>query len=102
MASGEEGASAFASAAHERKGALKHATWPFKPKRARAVKEKEPIPTNTVKAAMKCGGKHASKPPEKHCCSGGFFHISTPQRCIFKASEANRYAGHVHLWCSTP
>lgn len=73
MASGEEGASAFASAAHERKGALKHATWPFKPKRARAVKEKEPIPTNTVKAAMKCGGKHASKPPpEKHCCSGGF------------------------------
>lgn len=73
MASGEEGASAFASAAHERKGALKPATWPFKPKRARAVKEKEPIPTNTVKAAMKCGGKHASKPPPKNIAALGVF-----------------------------
>lgn len=79
MASGEEGASAFASAAHERKGALKHATWPFKPKRARAVKEKEPIPTNTVKAAMKCGGKHASIPPKSIAALGIFPYKHTPK-----------------------
>lgn len=79
MASGEEGASAFASAAHERKGALKHATWPFKPKRARAVKEKEPIPTNTVKAAMKCGGKHASKPTKNIAALGVFPYKHTPK-----------------------